>query len=617
MLAPSLALLGLLAIAAPPELPPTAEPGATAPAAAPGATSAAPREYVGPEAAVPEPDVAEPEVITPTDTAPAKQPDDATAQGNETHGGVSPTEMVPPSEPLHWTPKKKRAVPRALATIDGYGYPESEIATIGKGKVRFTPGIQVRNQVGFVSPFTLDRFGNKYAEGGMTTGRIRWNPTLAIGKKLKFVGMIDAANGRWAPDSAESAVVQKIIDDGHPPARANLKFVDPRELYMEARMSFGLFRIGQQAFTWGQGMLANGGNYVDRFGDMRFGDDGRGDIFERVLFATKPFLYRTGWIKHLAIAIGGDLVYRDEQVKLTRGDLAGQALLVLRWEDDKNPGTSLGAYAVYRKQKLASDHDVYPDDNHLEVGVGDITGQGTKWLSDKLQLIGAFEVAIIGGKADIARDQNGRHTVLQGGGVVRGYIGKHDTWLVGFDGGYASGDPDPNDRQINNFTMDSGHTVGLVLFPQVNAWRTAQTEILATDGQLTGVPLNGTQYLPTRGGVTNALYIHPKARYAILGERLEIWGGPLIAVAPVPIIDPYTTRLSGGAPTNSVNGDGDKRYYGTELDLGIRGRIDIRNFWLMAGLQGGLLLPGAGMANRAGGTDKTIGALWLRTEIRY
>ena len=63
--------------------------------------------------------------------------------------------------------------------------------------------------------------------------------------------------------------------------------------------------------------------------------------------------------------------------------------------------------------------------------------------------------------------------------------------------------------------------------------------------------------------------------------------------------------------------DGNKRYYGTELDLGIRGRIDIRNFWLMAGLQGGLLLPGAGMANRAGGTDKAIGALWLRTEIRY
>lgn len=614
-----LAPLLLLAIAGPPE--PVAPAETTSTTAAP-ATSTAPREYVGPEAAVPEPDAVEPEVVTPgaepTPSGDGKAPGDTTPPGGETKGGTEPGEMLPPDEPVTWTPtKKKRPTPRALATIDGYGYPASEIATIGKGKVEFTPGIQIRNQVGYVSPFTLDRFGNEYSEGGMTTGRIRWNPTLQIGKKIKLVGMIDAANGRWAPDGSDDPVIQEIIDRGHPPARANLKYVDPRELYLEARLSFGLIRLGQQAFTWGQGMLANNGNYVDRFGDMRFGDDGRGDIFERILFATKPFQYRTGPIKHLAVAIGGDLVFRDEQVMLQRGDLAGQALLVVRWQDDKNPGNSLGAYAVYRNQKLASDHDVYPNDGHLRVGVGDITGQGTKWISDRLQLIGAFEVALIGGKADIARDENGRHTVLQGGGVLRGYVGKHDTWLVGFDGGYASGDPNPSDRQINNFTFDAGHTAGLVLFNQVNAWRSAQTEILATNGQLTGVPLNGTQYIPTRGGVSNALYIHPKARYSILQERLEIWGGPLLAVAPTPIIDPYTTRLNGGVPTNSSNGDGQNRFYGTELDLGIRGRIDIRNFWLMAGLQGGVLLPGKGLANRLGGADKAVGAIWLRTEIRY
>jgi hypothetical protein len=607
--------LVLLALAAPAEPAP-----ATIPDPAASAPAEAPRGYDGPQASVADDGVAEPEVIDPSapvDTAPATSPDGKTPPGGETHGGTTPGPMMPPEQPVTWTPRKRRPIPRALATIDGYGYPASEIATIGKGKVTFTPGIQVRNQVGYVSPFTLDRFGHKYSEGGMTTGRLRWNPTLQIGKKVKLVGMLDAANGRWAPDGSDDPVIQKIIDDGHPPPRANLKYVDPRELYVEARLPFGLLRAGQQAFTWGQGMLANSGNFVDRFGDMRFGDDGRGDIFERVLFATKPFQNRGGKVKDLAIAIGGDLVYRDEQAVLARGDLAGQALLVLRWEDDKKPGNSIGGYAVYRKQKLADDHDVYPNDNHLEVGVVDIAGQGTKWLSDKLQLIGAFEAALVGGKADIARDEHGRHTVLQGGGVVRGYIGRHDRWLVGFDGGYASGDANPNDRQINNFTFDAGHTVGMVLFNQVNAWRSAQTEILATNGQLTGVPLNGTQYIPTRGGVSNALYIHPKARYSIWQERFEIWGGPLIAVAPSPIIDPYTTRLAGGVATNSSNGDGNRRYYGTELDFGVRGRIDIRNFWLMAGLQGGVLLPGVGLANRAGSPDKAVGAIWLRTEIRY
>jgi hypothetical protein len=606
MVAPLLPVWTMLALAAPA-------------AAAPNET----RDYDGPVQVDADAEAVEPTVVAPVGdgevptTSTEAPPSTSTPPTTTPPATPEPATTIDPPTADEWVvPKKKKPIPRALATIDGYGYPDTEIATIGKRRVRFSPGVQVRNQVGYVSPFTLDRFANKYDDGGMTTGRIRINPTLAVGKKLKVVGNLDLANGRWAPDGSENQVIQRIIDDGHPPPRSTFRIIDPRELYLEYRASFGLLRVGQQAFTWGQGMLANNGNYVDRFGDMRFGDDGPGDIFERVLFATRPFQYRTGKIKHLAVAIGGDLVFRDERVELTKGDLAGQALIVLRYAPEKTPGDHIGGYAVYRKQKNTDDGDVYPDDNTLEVGVVDMTGQGTKWISDRLQLIGAFEGGVIFGRTDAASDVDGAHKVLQGGAVARGYVGKHDTWLVGLDAGYASGDADPTDRWINNFVFDAGHTVGLVLFNQVNAWRTAQTQMLAEDGTLTGVPLNGTQFLPTRGGVTNALYAHPKFRYA-LWERLEIWGGPLIAVAPVPIVDPYTTRLDGGVPKNSVNGDGDRRYYGTELDFGIRGRVDIRNFWLMAGLQGGVLLPGPGLANEAGQTDTAVGAVWFRTEIRY
>jgi hypothetical protein len=575
------------------------------------------RDYVGPTIVEPEAGTEMPVVTAPTDPDAPEPPVSDPVVGDPTREPATDTgELMPPTSAPTWTPKKKRPIPRALATIDGYGYPDDEIATIGKRKVRFTPGFSVRNQVGYVSPFTLDRFGEKYEEGGMTTGRIRINPTLAVGKKFKLVGNLDLANGRWAPDGSDDPIIDTIIRDGQPPARTRLRIIDPRELYLEYRFSFGLLRLGQQAFTWGQGMLANNGNYVDRFGDMRFGDDGAGDIFERILFATKPFQYRPGKIKDVAIAIGADLVFRDERVVLTKGDLAGQGLIVIRYQPEKNPGNHIGGYAVYRKQVNASDGDAYPNDNTLEVGVVDITGSGTHWVSDQLQLIGAFETALIAGRTDAARDERGAHKVVQGGAVARGYVGKHDTWLVGFDAGYASGDPNPYDRFINNFVFDAGHTAGLVLFNQVNAWRSAQTQIRAEDGVLTGVPLNGTQYLPTRGGVSNAVYFHPKARYS-LWERLEIWGGPLVAFAPVPIIDPYATRVAGGAPTNSSFGDGNKRFYGTEIDLGIRGRVDIRNFWLMAGLQGGVLLPGAGLANEAGNADKAVGAIWFRTEIRY
>lgn len=608
MPAPLLSWWMTLALVAPPDS--GAAPAGPDTAPSPGGDVR--RGYDGPLQVEPDAATAEPDVVTAAEPVEPAEP----APVEPTPPPVAAPEPLPPEVAAAWAIEKKRPAPRALATIEGYGYPENEIATIGKRRVHFMPGISVRNQVGYVSPFTLDRFGQKYSEGGMTTGRIRVNPTLAVGKAFKLVGNLDLANGRWAPDGSDDPVIDAIIQNGQPPPRTRLRIVDPRELYLEWRTSIGLLRVGQQAFTWGQGMLANNGNYVDRYGDMRFGDDGPGDIFERVLFATKPFKNRIGKIKDLAIAIGGDLVYRDERVNLVDGDLAGQGLIVLRYQPEKNPSNHIGGYAVYRKQENADDGDVYPDDDSLEVGVVDVTGQGTHWISDRLQLIGAFETSFIFGRTTSARDQYGAHKIAQGGAVARGYVGKHDSWLVGLDTGFATGDPNPTDRWINNFTMDSGHTVGLVLFNQVNAWRSAQTQILAENGELTGVPLNGTQFLPTRGGVSNALYFHPKARYS-LWERLEIWGGPLVAFAPVPIIDPYTTRLGGGTPTNSAGGDGAKRYYGTELDVGIRGRVDIRNFWLMAGLQGGVLLPGAGLANAMGNTDKAVGAVWFRTEIRY
>lgn len=573
--------------------------------AAPVDMPAPDRLYEGPTN-VDEPPAPAPELVDPKEGA---------AESGESTTEEAKVEPAPASDPAapQFDSAKPREYPRVLQHI--VEWRKDERAYVGK-KVKFYPGIQVRNQVGYVSPFEMDRFGERYEEGAFSTGRIRWNPELDIKKKFKIVGTLDLANGRWAPTGSDDAIIDDIVENGQPPGRTDLRIVDPRELYFEARLSFGLLRIGQQSFTWGRGMLANDGNNIDRFGDMRFGDDSPGDIYERVLFGTKPFKYRAGWIKDLVIAFGGDLVFRDERVDLVQGDLAGQALTVIRWQDEKKPWNYLGGYAVYRRQRTQDDDDVYPDDDDLEVGAVDLSGQGVRWLRDDLQIMGGFEGAFIFGRTTIARDERGSHQVYQGGWSARGYIGNHESWLVGLDAGYASGDPDPTDRFINNFTFDAGHTVGLVLFNQIRGYQTARTEMLATDGELTGVPLNGTQFLPTRGGVTNAIYVFPKARYA-LWEKLEVWGGPLIAAAPVPVIDPYTTRLAGGTATNSLGGDGGRRYYGTELDLGLRGRFDLKNFWLQAGVQGGLLLPGPAMADAGDDTGNPTGAVWFRTELRY
>lgn len=529
-------------------------------------------------------------------------------------------------------------IPRVFETLQGFRPSEVASHQNRKGTVTFVPGFQVRNEFGTVSPFTLDRFGDVYREGPYSAGRVRVNPTLRLGKRqnVAIVLNVDFFQGRWAPRAARGAAVGEILEpdpdtvaQGIPPVPTELWWADPRELYLQWDSKIGQFRIGQMAFTWGEGILASSGNWADRFGDMRFGSDGIGKIYERFMFATRPFAKLGGVGQNFIIAVGGDLVFRDDRVDLVqsckrpapqtnlpRCDLAGQAFVVLRYQPLDNPGNWIGGYAVYRNQRNGDDGDVYVDDAALEVGVGDIAGQGMYEIRPKLQLLGGFEAVLIGGRTNQVWNENGTHRILQGGGAMRAFIGDHERWLAGFDAGYASGDSNPADQVLTGFSFDTSAQVGLVLFQQVRGWRSARSEILATNGELTGVPLNGTQFIPSRGAVTNALYIHPKARWAF-HERLEIWGGPLIAAAATPDADPYTTRLGGGDPTNSVGGSGSNRYYGTELDLGIRGRLEVENLWVQLGLQGGVLLPGKGLANQAGATDGPTAAIFLRSEIRY
>ena len=290
--------------------------------------------------------------------------------------------------------------------------------------------------------------------------------------------------------------------------------------------------------------------------------------------------------------------------------------MVVRWQPEAHPGNWLGAYAVVRGQKTADDGDVYDGDDRLLVGAFDFAGAGSKRLRPKLYLLGAFEAVFVGGKTTFAAEPGKEQQVLQLAAAGRGYVGNPKTWLAGLDLGYLSGDANPYDDEVNNFQASPGFNTGLVLHPYVVAYQSARARIEAENTDIFGVPRNGTQYLPTKGRMTNVVYFQPKARYGLL-ERAEIWGGPLVAFAPVPVIDPYDTTLGGGAPKNYVGGDGNRRYYGTELDAGVRVRHSYRNLWLMAGVQAGVLFPGPAFRNARGDDLGTVWATFFRTEIRY
>lgn len=577
------------------------------------------RPYDGPLEASP-PTGSDVEVAAPEPSAAATGAS-ATAESSAT---IAPQTLDTPGTKLPQTDAgpaatpRVRKLPRILTTMNGWYPGEQAIHANKKGTVTFVPDLQLRAVVGSVGEFSLDSKGNTYAEGPMLFGRVRWRPVLTLGKRqnVSIVGMLDLANGRWAPTKSDDPAIQRILDDGHPPQSYGMYIADPRELYLQWTTRYGQLRVGQMSFNWGQGLVANDGNNMDRFGDMKFGDDGIGSIQERILFGTKPLARTGGPGKDIVVAVAADLVYRDPLADITKGDLAGQGILVVRWEPEDRPGTNLGVYAAYRKQKYADDNDGIADDDTLEVGVFDFAGQGSKVLRDDLTILGAFEVVGIAGRTNVARGRFSRHQILQAAAVARGYIGDPLRWLVGADAGVASGDADPDDDKINDFEAAPGFTAGLLLFQYYRGWQSAQTEFLAQDPNLAGVPPNGVQYVPTRGTVTNAVYIQPKLRYSFR-ERFEVWTGPLLAASAVPVVDQYTTRLDGGSAHNSIGGAANRRYMGTELDLGLRARYMIRQVWLQAGLQGGILFPGKAFVRPTGERDAPSFGGWFRVEMRY
>ncbi len=520
-------------------------------------------------------------------------------------------------------------VPRILMTTDGFHPCEESRYELGKDKeILFYPGLQLRNAIGYVSPFTLDSAGNQFRDNAQVTGRFRFMPRFEAGNAKIQLGF-DLVSGRWAPSGSGDPRVDQILTSGQPPyipessnapfppTAYNMRIFDFREAYFEYLFPrAGVLRVGQQAFTWGLGLVANGGNFVDRYGDMRFGDDGRGGLYDRVLFATKPFANLHGPARDLVVAVGADLVYRDENANLTKGDLAGQGLLVLRYQPADQPGNWLGGYMAFRHQKSADDRDAFANDDLLQVGVFDLAGQGTKRINNKLALIGAFEAAAITGRTRFFSEDGSHDVVFQTAGALRGYFGDPDVWLVGFDGGVASGDNNPNDRTFTAFRTRPGYSAGLILFPYMMGWQSARSQMLAQDDTLAAVDPQGVQYLASGGSATNAVHIQPKARWNFM-DRFELWGGPMVAFSPTQVSDPYASRITGGANTNALGGPGDRRYLGTEFDLGVRARYSYKGMWIQGGLQGGVLLPGRAFEDGTGDRDKVVGAVFVRTELRY
>ncbi len=338
---------------------------------------------------------------------------------------------------------------------------------------------------------------------------------------------------------------------------------------------------GWMTSRWGLGLLANDGTGRWRSGTAQFTDPRGGDVVLRGLVSTGPHAS----LQHLRATVFVDQVTED--ASLLEGDEAWQAggALTIGKVGPKKPHA--GLYVVKRFVTTASA-------DTLDALVFDVMGSLPHDLGEGRKVTVAGEFAVVTGETTLGPStDHPTHDLLQLGGALRASFDDGPRGAV-LDVFYAAGDRNSSDGTLHAFRIDSNYPAGLMLYRQLLTAQTARSVVVASDLDLTGVPAEDLDRIPTRGSVSNTVAVFPRAWVRPM-DALEIYGGPLLAWNEVEYADPLQSKLNGGVPTNPF-GTEPGRYLGTELDLGLRLSAELGPATTSLGLEGGVLLPGSALA---------------------
>lgn len=456
----------------------------------------------------------------------------------------------------------------------------------------------VRSSYQGATPFLVDAQQTQLTVAPWLT-RVRVSPEVHWAR-FGLIAEADTATGAVLGTPSAELVGSRV-------PYPSIAALDLRKLYLEYSWASGAFRVGQQTSNWGLGLLANDGAHDPEAGD--FGQQQFGNLTYRGLLAVRPFFSLGGHWRALETAFAADLIVRDNIAELSHGDRAFQGVFALRYVKDE--ANSVGVYAVYRSQRNINVSD---GGKATDVFVVDVAAKWQLIKRHHRALNVGFEAVAINGTTTQARHENAALLgVHQYGAAAKAAYRFRQTTLL-LDWGFASGDHNLSDDQVQNFRFDRDFKVGLILFDQVMAYQSARSAIRAADPNLTGRPAEGLDLLGTASSITGAWYLFPRVKHA-LRAWLDVYTGPLFAFSTAALTDAFNTRISGGT---SVNPFGVKAggYLGTEFDLGLQARFTPVDELLLAVTgEGGMFLPGAAYRLPQGGVMPPVGFGRVRVSL--
>lgn len=448
--------------------------------------------------------------------------------------------------------------------------------------------------------FSLDTHGARVGRDGWLESRLLLGARYAVTPRFELTLELDALNGQAA---GRFTTLGMVRGEDTFQVRRDRPFgggiLMPRKAFLRYDLPWGRLVVGQQAFGWGLGLLANDGATETDFGDVY-----QGSLVERAALFLLPFARKQSgpeWLRGLGFFAALDVPFRDDNASLLAGDFAWSALVGAQLRSKQ---LEAGVFESFRSQ--TDREDPYHPALRPTVSVSITDAYAKAFLTDRFAsqtLQFEAEAAVIAGRSTrpyFEQTASDGAAVQSFGGAARLRFDDRARRLTAkLEIGHASGDNNAKDDVFRQFTFNTDYNVGLILFDQFLPMLTARSVDQISSPSKTGQPAPSVRHFVNQGAVSNTTYVYPTLRLRPF-RSLDVRVGYVAAFGAADVVDPYQTAKNGGYNTTFGGISPGSRMLGHEFDLGLRYRFDLgRHLSLRIGYEAGIFFQGSAFSGLA------------------